>query len=74
MKKNKTCVVYASSFNRVTGVRTGRCRRETICFIKNSLFKKAYTILEIKKIYEDYWNNTNKNSQDVVFVSKVVVL
>ena len=63
--------VQAYSFNRKTGEQSGMGRTEQINTETNKLFFGMTTIMEIKEIYESFWNDLNPNSEDIVFVSKI---
>jgi len=64
-------VVTAQAFNRISGKPTGVSRDEKIDILSNVIFSGASTILEIKAAYENWWNNLNPNSNEIVMVSSV---
>ena len=70
---NKTAIVRASSFNRMTGERTGAARDEELNLKENKLFIGLSSVLDIKRAYESFWNDLNSNSTDVVFVESVTL-
>ena len=63
--------VTARSFERKTGNIVGKERTERIDTTTNELFKGIRTIVGLKTKYEQFWNDLNPNSREVVFVSRV---
>ncbi len=69
----KSIKVNARSFNRKTGKSCGQGRTEDIKS-DNTMFAHCKTIIDIKRIYESFWNDMNPQSEDIVFVQKIDVI
>jgi hypothetical protein len=69
----KFAYVLAQAFNRTTGDAVGTPRVEQIDLKTNKLFSFAETPLQIKQVYESFWNemNTKQLTPEVVFVQQV---
>ena len=65
--------VKAQAFDRHTGLPIGIKRSDVINTITNRLFAKADGIVDVKRIFEAYWNDFNPDSQEVVFVQEVTL-
>lgn len=63
--------VIAEARERETLKKIGKPRGEIIDTNKNELFKGLNTLMEIRKVYESFWNDLNKNSFEVVFVNNI---
>ena len=66
-------IVTASAFCRKSGKSVSDERAEKIDLKKNILFKNCKNVLDIKKTYESFWNETNPISEHIVFVSSVEI-
>jgi len=64
-------IITAQAFNRISGRPVGISREEKIDILSNMIFTGASTVLEIKTAYENWWNNLNPNSNEIVMVSSV---
>ncbi len=51
----------------------GSSREELIDLKKNKLFTECKTILDIKEVYEQFWNYLNPKSNDIVYVQSIRV-
>lgn len=65
--------VTARAFDRLSGKAICDSRDEIVSTTEQ-LFKKCKTILEIKNVYESFWNELNPRSKEIVFVSRVEIL
>jgi len=65
--------VIAQSFSRKTGKAVGNTREELVDLKTNELFDGVKSILDIKKIYESFWNELNPRSSSIVFVQSIRV-
>jgi hypothetical protein len=66
--------VKAQAFSRSSGVEAGASRVEEIDTTQNEMFLFAESILDVKTIYESFWNLMNPDSQEVVFVQSITIL
>jgi hypothetical protein len=70
--------VYALSFDRKTGEQIRHSETgyepsmEVIDTEKNEMFGNCKNILEVKKVYESFWNDLNDYS-DLVFVVRIEI-
>lgn len=65
--------VKAQAFDRDTGKEVAASRVERVDVSKNVLFQSAKSVLDIKAIYESFWNN-NSASDEVVFVQSITIV
>ena len=65
--------VTGVSRNRKTGFQIGKIRTEIIDTKKNALFYNVRNKLDVKNVYESFWNKLNPNSKEIVTVLKVEV-
>lgn len=65
--------VKAQAFKRTTGEASGKSRVEKIDTVANLLFTRCKTVMDVKKVYEAFWNEMNPNSEDVVFVQRISI-
>ena len=63
--------VTARAFDRETGDIVGEERIERVNTVTNELFWGVETIIDVKKQYEEFWNDMNPHSKEIVFVSRV---
>lgn len=63
--------VTARAFDRETGDVIGEERIERVDTATNELLKGVETIMDVKKQYEEFWNDLNPHSKEVVFVLRV---
>lgn len=63
--------VTARAYNRISGNAVGQERIETVN-TSNPLFSKCKTIMDVKAVYERFWNDLNPESREVVFVIQVM--
>ena len=63
--------ITARAFDRETGNVVGEERVERINTANNDLFKSMETIMDVEKQYEEFWNDMNPHSKEIVFVSRV---
>lgn len=64
-------LVTASSFDRKTKFKTGGPRVERVT-TDDPLFADCRNADDIKATYEEFWNDVNPDTQDIVKVLKVV--
>ena len=57
----KTIQVSSQQFNTLTFERIGQMRTETIDITTNTLFQECRTIMDVRRVYESFWNNLGKN-------------
>lgn len=64
--------VLAQAFRRTDGFPVGFAREEEIDTLTNNLFKRCESIMDVKEIYEEFWNCVPTiPSKEVVFVQQV---
>ena len=73
MRTKRTWKVTAQSFDRITGDWNCIARTEIIN-TDNILFADCILPIDVKTVYESFWNDVNPISESVVFVQEVVVL
>jgi len=59
--------------NRKTGFQIGKIRTEMVDTKKNALFYNVRNKIDVKNVYESFWNRLNPNSKEIVTVLKVEV-
>jgi len=65
-------IVTAVVRNRKTGLQKGKIRNETIDTKTNVLFPNN-NLMDVKRRYESFWNDLNRNSEEIVTVLKINV-
>jgi hypothetical protein len=72
----KKVEVKSQQFNITTFERMGDMRTEVIDVVNNTLFQGCKNIMEIRKVYESFWNDMgqNKNTPIKVMVKSVDVI
>ena len=63
--------ITARAFDRETGDIIGEERVERIDTANNDLFRDVRTIMDVKEQYEEFWNDVNPHSKEVVFVLRI---
>jgi hypothetical protein len=69
----KKVEVKSQQFNITTFERVGDMRTEVIDVVNNILFQGCKNIMEVRKVYESFWNDMgqNKNTSIKVMVKSV---
>lgn len=69
----KKVEVVSQEFNTATFQRIGEMRTEIIDVVNNTLFQGCKTIVDVRNVYESFWNDfgKNKNTDIKVLVKSV---
>jgi len=77
-RKGRMAQVTAVAVNRNTGKQVGEPRTEEIDLDNNEIFngevgRACDTWLDVKKRYEEFWNDLNGKTKEMVFVQSVTM-
>lgn len=68
---NKIVNVTAQAFNAKTGKALAKARTEPINLESNPMFKNCKTLLDVKDVYEGFWNHLNAHPKEIVLVQQL---
>lgn len=57
----KTIQVSSQQFNTTTFERVGQMKTETIDITTNKLFQQCKTLMDVRRVYESFWNDLGRN-------------